>query len=214
MRVDAQNWRSMRPELLEAIRRLPPPGREGLEHPKHAKALALIEEQVAANEEMVEVCALVDVKAEETLGGSRATSSGRVLLITDRAIYELIVNKHSDVRRIPLERIYDAPRTRTERHLLTVGRKIKKLYLEEQRGGHVETRLFCIDGDELTLEFMAAAVARAMSSNAQRIEGAVRAHTTPTAPPVADELRKLARLRDDGVLTPAEFETQKARLLQ
>ncbi|MFD3593201.1 SHOCT domain-containing protein [Nocardia sp. NPDC058640] len=30
---------------------------------------------------------------------------------------------------------------------------------------------------------------------------------------IADELMKLAQLRDAGVLTPAEFETQKARLL-
>ncbi len=33
------------------------------------------------------------------------------------------------------------------------------------------------------------------------------------AEPVADELRKLASLRDDGILTEAEFAAQKSRLL-
>ncbi|ORI21125.1 hypothetical protein BJI47_16895 [Rhodococcus sp. 1168] len=31
---------------------------------------------------------------------------------------------------------------------------------------------------------------------------------------IADELRKLAELRNEGILTPAEFDAQKARLLQ
>lgn len=35
----------------------------------------------------------------------------------------------------------------------------------------------------------------------------------PSSPDVADELKKLADLRDRGVLTEAEFETQKAKLL-
>ena len=36
---------------------------------------------------------------------------------------------------------------------------------------------------------------------------------TATAPDVADELGKLADLRDRGVLTEAEFQQQKAKLL-
>ncbi|MEV3848105.1 DUF4429 domain-containing protein [Streptomyces microflavus] len=40
-------------------------------------------------------------------------------------------------------------------------------------------------------------------------------HAAPAAAPssVADELAKLAGLRDAGILTPAEFEAQKARIL-
>jgi hypothetical protein len=34
-----------------------------------------------------------------------------------------------------------------------------------------------------------------------------------STPSVADELAKLDRLRDDGVITEAEFQAQKARLL-
>jgi Short C-terminal domain len=35
----------------------------------------------------------------------------------------------------------------------------------------------------------------------------------PPAPDLADQIRKLAALRDDGLITDAEYETQKARLL-
>jgi hypothetical protein len=39
------------------------------------------------------------------------------------------------------------------------------------------------------------------------------AKATAAEPDVADELTKLARLRDQGILTDAEFATQKAKLL-
>jgi Protein of unknown function (DUF4236)/Short C-terminal domain len=45
---------------------------------------------------------------------------------------------------------------------------------------------------------------------------AKRAPVTPratAAPDLADQLRKLAGLRDDGILTEAEFAAQKAKLL-
>jgi hypothetical protein len=55
-----------------------------------------------------------------------------------------------------------------------------------------------------------------------RIEGWFRDHplfyantpaASPTSTSVADELRKLADLRGEGILTEAEFQEQKARLL-
>ncbi|MFJ5259101.1 DUF4429 domain-containing protein [Streptomyces sp. NPDC088387] len=50
------------------------------------------------------------------------------------------------------------------------------------------------------------------------IEQAIAAGHAPqapaaAAPSLADELTKLAALRDQGILSPAEFEAQKARLL-
>jgi len=47
----------------------------------------------------------------------------------------------------------------------------------------------------------------------QRLEAAVRRHMTvpPTSP--SDELTKLAGLRDSGVLSEAEFQQQKEKLL-
>jgi len=47
------------------------------------------------------------------------------------------------------------------------------------------------------------------------IEAAIVRGTTPVvaAPDLADQLGKLAQLRDQGVLTPAEFEAKKADLL-
>ncbi|MGX7759526.1 DUF4429 domain-containing protein [Streptomyces angustmyceticus] len=45
------------------------------------------------------------------------------------------------------------------------------------------------------------------------VQHAPRMAVAPGAASVADELTKLAALRDQGVLSPAEFERQKARLL-
>ncbi|MFE2228634.1 DUF4429 domain-containing protein [Streptomyces kronopolitis] len=45
------------------------------------------------------------------------------------------------------------------------------------------------------------------------VQHAPRMAVAPGAASVADELTKLAALRDQGVLSPAEFEQQKARLL-
>ena len=45
------------------------------------------------------------------------------------------------------------------------------------------------------------------------IGGALSASGAATTPDIADELTKLADLRDRGALTEAEFETQKAKLL-
>lgn len=41
----------------------------------------------------------------------------------------------------------------------------------------------------------------------------IAASATGPAPSIADELGKLAELRDKGIITPAEFEVQKAKLL-
>jgi ABC-type multidrug transport system fused ATPase/permease subunit len=48
----------------------------------------------------------------------------------------------------------------------------------------------------------------------QEMRGYIReAAATPGAPSTAEELTKLATLRDQGVLTEAEFDAQKAKLL-
>jgi hypothetical protein len=46
-------------------------------------------------------------------------------------------------------------------------------------------------------------------------KAAATANTTPDAPPrsIADELRRLADLKEQGILTDAEFQTQKQKLL-
>jgi hypothetical protein len=45
------------------------------------------------------------------------------------------------------------------------------------------------------------------------LEPATSTTTATPSPSLADELRKLAELRDQGVLNPEEFETQKQKLL-
>lgn len=48
----------------------------------------------------------------------------------------------------------------------------------------------------------------------EQVRDYVRSVATDTAPAsTADELAKLAQLRDAGTITPEEFETQKAKLL-
>ncbi|MGZ5398704.1 MAG: SHOCT domain-containing protein [Nocardioides sp.] len=64
-------------------------------------------------------------------------------------------------------------------------------------------------------------IARGDSMNARAKEAAdaqeasVRAYVQDVAgsPSTADELRKLAELRDSGVITPADYETAKAKVL-
>ena len=48
---------------------------------------------------------------------------------------------------------------------------------------------------------------------AGRAAGAIQAAAPASAPDVADQLQKLADLRDRGVLTESEFQQQKAKLL-
>jgi len=53
--------------------------------------------------------------------------------------------------------------------------------------------------------------AKAAEEDAASVRAYVRdAAGTPSA---ADELRKLAELRDEGVITPADYETAKAKVL-
>jgi hypothetical protein len=58
-------------------------------------------------------------------------------------------------------------------------------------------------------------MARRDAEQAQRADQQAREYIRTAAAPTstADELHKLAELRDRGVITPAEFEAQKAKLL-
>jgi hypothetical protein len=47
----------------------------------------------------------------------------------------------------------------------------------------------------------------------QEMQSYIRSAAAATPPSTAEELSKLASLRDQGVLTEAEFDTQKAKLL-
>ncbi len=58
---------------------------------------------------------------------------------------------------------------------------------------------------------------RQMESNAKKQAAWSAPPSAPPAPPassVAEQLRQLAELRDQGVITPAEFDAKKAELLQ
>jgi Protein of unknown function (DUF2510)/Short C-terminal domain len=83
----------------------------------------------------------------------------------------------------------------------------------ESNGGHV----ISIDGmrkqeAERVKVLLDEAVIKALTPAAAPQPAAVPVERA-AVPDLADQLRKLAGLRDDGILSDAEFETQKARLL-
>jgi uncharacterized membrane protein YdbT with pleckstrin-like domain len=49
--------------------------------------------------------------------------------------------------------------------------------------------------------------------NANRMTG-VRSPAAPAGPSITDQIAELAKLRDAGTITPAEFESKKAELLK
>ena len=71
-----------------------------------------------------------------------------------------------------------------------------------------------VGGHTLTLFGAAWTEAEHFKSTLDRLIDKVKAPSRPSATPdLADQLRKLAALVDEGILTQAEFEAQKARLL-
>lgn len=54
---------------------------------------------------------------------------------------------------------------------------------------------------------------RAIAASNQRKEAPVQPISVPAGASLADELAKLAALRDQGILTEAEFQDQKGRML-
>lgn len=65
-----------------------------------------------------------------------------------------------------------------------------------------------------TVDEALALVARGVRSNVPRVGAEVFDDGSDYSSGRADELIKLARLRDEGVLTPEEFEVEKARVLR
>jgi Short C-terminal domain len=67
---------------------------------------------------------------------------------------------------------------------------------------------------DLAAQAAARASARAVRDGRTKVRVVTDAFTPAPAPDVADELTKLADLRDRGALSDAEFEAQKAKLLE
>jgi uncharacterized membrane protein YdbT with pleckstrin-like domain len=67
---------------------------------------------------------------------------------------------------------------------------------------------------ELYLQMEANARKRASWNHPGAVASPAAASTSRPEPTVPDQLRELAELRDRGIITPAEFETKKAQLLE
>jgi hypothetical protein len=81
-------------------------------------------------------------------------------------------------------------------------------------GREAKARIFEATKDENTVMFRAGEQQRRFEALKTEIEAAIK-HSTKTQSgfSVAEEIGRLAKLRDEGILTPTEFEAQKTKLL-
>lgn len=144
--------------------------------------------------------------------------SGRLLVLTETNLWEVratgrLNGSQPQGIRIPLADITDV-RVRTDRRIGGLGAKERYLTIDYMRGMQLETREHLIRTD-FELEVFAGSLVDEVEAIAELVAAEERKRTTPqpTQVSVADELAKLAQLRDAGVLTEEEFSQQKTKLL-
>jgi hypothetical protein len=152
-----------------------------------------------------------------------SATSGRLLVLTGANLYEVratgrLNGSRPEGIRYPLGQITDV-RVRTDRRLQRLGSRERYLTFDYMRGALMETRLNEIRTDS-ELDTFASCLTQQVGLVAESLAAADRAARSVAppvvvAPPVsvADELLKLAQLRDSGILTDEEFAAQKARVL-
>jgi hypothetical protein len=211
----------MRLDLETVIDQAPSTVRKPLLMRRHVKLFGHIESTICAEEKITALVAIMPPEATAAVGGNAGSLrnlGGQLLLVTNDALYAFygkLVGRPEFVK-IPLASVYAEPRLHSKRELLSLGHKVHKLAIDEQRAGDVETHFFIVDGDEESLQWISDQIVKQVNLHRQRVEDhkmrrtqdAVRAEVS-----VADELTKLADLRDKGVLSDKEFAQQKERLL-
>jgi hypothetical protein len=210
----------MRTDLQEALNAAPSTMQSGLRAWKNKKLVGELELEIPEDEEIVAVAALTSSTSLMQHGGLQ-NRGGSALIVTTRAIW-LAGGKvvgHAEFVHVPLLSVYGSPRVRVRRDLALYGKQLVELAIDELRGGNVETYQVVIDGGIVAGKWIATEIAREVEETAgeadQHEMRKLREATRSNAPPMslADELGKLAALRDQGILTDEEFETQKGRLL-
>lgn len=187
---------------------------------KYRKLLGETELLVPQDEEIIAVAALLP--PENTISHSSLYNiGGRMLVVTAAAIYRIYGKAvgHAEFVQIPLGVVYAPPRVNVKREAISLGKKVVNLAIDEQRGGNIETHRLIVDGEEATgvwlrdtIVIKAEALQEEADKNeARRLQDALRPAQGGMS--VADELSKLAALRDQGVLNEEEFVRQKERLL-
>jgi hypothetical protein len=140
--------------------------------------------------------------------------SARLLVLTEDSMWEMGVSgrlngSRAEGVRILLADITDV-RTRTDRRALRLGQKDRHLFVDHARGAVIETRVHDLHTDAELQAFPAS-----LLDQISRVRGyeAAGEPSVAAGTSVADELAKLAQLRDAGVLTDEEFIRQKEKLL-
>jgi hypothetical protein len=190
-------------------------GFEGLESFLEDEVLAL----ATGNDPGPSMSEQRDLGAAGSLGAiANIAKSARLLVLTASDLWEVQAtgrlngNRPHGIR-LPLRDIHDV-RVRTDRRIGALGAKERFLAIDYMRGMQLETRVHQIATDS-ALEILSERLLLQMGTLAERaasVEGAT-ASSAVAQLSVADELAKLAHLRDSGILTEDEFAQQKAKLL-
>ncbi|MDQ3741061.1 MAG: SHOCT domain-containing protein [Actinomycetota bacterium] len=209
----------MHEDVDAAIEALPPTARKWITHRRYAKVLEEVGDTVAAEEQVAAVVAL-PFASNTGMFASSAAPSGRILVVTDAAVHIAQNKPLGPVRlaSIPFDRISAPPRFDVRRSIEHLGRKISTVIVDEQRGGEVITHRWDIVGEEATLGLIRERLSEQLAAfhhlvHEEEVGHAGQASANASRTSVANELKKLNDLRQEGILTQAEFDAQKARLL-
>jgi hypothetical protein len=221
----------MRADIKAALYALDPKGQAsitGLRVPRQVKKgfeglESFLEDEVLAlapgNDPGPSMSEQREMGAAGSLGAiANIAKSARLLVLTESDLWEVQATGRLNGNRpqgikLPLRDIHDV-RVRTDRRIGALGAKERFLTIDYMRGMQLETRVHQI-GTDSALEIFSERLLLQMRTLAERAASAdgPNASAGLIQPSVADELAKLAQLRDSGILTEDEFVQQKAKLL-
>jgi hypothetical protein len=161
-------------------------------------------------------------------GDTMRAAKPRLLVLTDTSFWifetrsSLGIGGGSGIE-IKLARIQDDVRLNTFRRKSEFGRATRLMSFDHLRGSSLETESFDLNRDEQLVAFTdrfnevldqqrTAALEERDHQEVERFARATQAADS-TSPSTADELEKLGKLLEKGLLTPDEFAEQKKRLL-
>jgi hypothetical protein len=218
------NGLAIRPDIDDAFAALDPKGQAsltGLRTPRAVrKGLEKLPELIP-DERVVALAAGKDRAVPgATLGDvAQVTKSIRLLVVTELNLWEVqAAGRMNGSRprgiRTDLADISDV-RVLSERRLGRFGAKEHLLGIDVLEGAVKNAQVIEVLGSDATIDGLAAALlTQARAVNAELIRAQQQAQApTPAPVSVADELAKLAGLRQSGVLSNAEFEAEKSKLL-
>lgn len=221
----------IRPDIDSAFEALDPAGQAALDGLRASrqvrKGLQGLPELIP-NEEVIALTAVSDppptASEQRSMGAAAALGqinqvrgSARLLVLTETRLWEVQASGILNGNRpkgisTPLENMTDV-RSLSERKLGRFGAKQHLLAVDHIRGATVETITFEVAGSEDTLIEFAEDLVKQIAS-LQESGRRQDAELSGAPISVADEFAKLSSLVQRGILTQAEFVTQKAKLLE